>query len=278
MINIYRDKMAQIYKKWGYGSDVLTKNMAEFSYFLKKNIESTPLSLYRYSNADFYCLRSIETDKVYLSDIGKMNDIFEGIQIANDDVPSCNELNSISDIVKIKSFSEEKNSLIMWGHYTNNAKGICIKYDLNLLEKNNRVFDMLFPVLYYDKRISGGFSYKDLTDCLMKYKKDGNETELESICEMTPIYLIKSRDWEMEKEWRIIQNIYDSKVEKKEEYVILPCISEIYLGFRMQEEMKECILDIVKRKNNERKNKIKVYSTKIHDSEYKVEIDKLLIS
>lgn len=40
MINIYRDKMAQIYKKWGYGSDVLTENMAEFSYFLKKNIES----------------------------------------------------------------------------------------------------------------------------------------------------------------------------------------------------------------------------------------------
>lgn len=46
----------------------------------------------------------------------------------------------------------------------------------------------------------------------------------------------------------------------------------------MQEEMKECILDIVKRKNNERKNTIKVYSTKIHDSEYKVELDKLLIS
>lgn len=87
------------------------------------------------------------------------------------------------------------------------------------------------------------------------------------------MYLIKSKEWEREKEWRILYNIYDIKEEGcLDNCIKMDCISAVYLGYRMEKKKKIFIREIIKEKNKSRdeKNKIVVYDTIPDSKEYKI--------
>ncbi len=134
------------------------------------------LKLYRYrSNLNWrYSLPIIERNTVYLCPLEKQNDPFEFA--FNDDfgeivkrVPIlregrnfnilssashfqdalknlCKELNLYKKKISVACFSEEKDNILLWAHYANNHKGICIEYSaLDLLQ----LFQcFLLPVIY----------------------------------------------------------------------------------------------------------------------------------
>lgn len=92
-------------------------------------------------------------------------------------------------------FSTKLDSALMWSHYANSNKGICISYDFNQWETGFLQRNLLFPVAYTDTPI-------DISDLLDdKYSK---------ICEY-PIdtavlcaALSKAMVWNYENEWRLL--------------------------------------------------------------------------
>ena len=126
----------------------------------------------------------------------------------------------------VASFSETWESIPMWSYYANSHKGVCLKYDFDLLNKNedsfNRITASLHKVWYSEKR------FKDSKGVF------------------TPF--VKSLQWAHEQEWRLFR-------ESQDEYLSIPCLSEIYLGLNFDCDNLDRIVEAVK--NNARD--IKVY-------------------
>jgi hypothetical protein len=50
--------------------------------------------------------------------------------------------------MKLCSFSEANDSILMWGHYAQNHKGFCVEYDIEPLPPEHALRRNLYPVLY----------------------------------------------------------------------------------------------------------------------------------
>jgi hypothetical protein len=88
------------------------------------------------------------------------------------------ESKNLQSTVFIACFSERPDSILMWGHYANDHRGICVGYPLKeLIEKFN-----CFPVLYEENLIQHTNEKTILRETLTKYI-----------------------EWQYEREWRIIE-------------------------------------------------------------------------
>ena len=108
-------------------------------------------------------------------------------------------LSVIDDIFKKKNvtnkentyltcFSENPNIKLMWAHYTDNNKGICIKYNIKNYEYLKHA---CYPIKYQD-----GYDY---TEELSNFKEHMYKLAFDP-------YLRKETDWNYEKEWRLLFN------------------------------------------------------------------------
>ena len=124
--------------------------------------------------------------------------------------------------IGIISFSARYDSPLMWSHYTNSHKGICIEIDQDVLIKTMKIGTL--PVKYAD-------------DCLVAEHDD-----MESMQDaMVKSIYHKSKDWEYEKEWRAIR--FQGKGT-----VVIPSesITGVILGSRIDEEIGQEIIDLAK--------------------------------
>jgi hypothetical protein len=98
-----------------------------------------------------------------------------------------------SENFKICSFSERRDSMLMWAHYADNHKGFCIEYDLkgiSDISDPRRCF--LFPVVYSENLF-------DATDLYY-----GGEDIKKNQLYLLRAALIKAIDWSYENEWRLV--------------------------------------------------------------------------
>lgn len=248
-------------------------------------------SLYRYMPADYYNIRNLELNQLHLSEIGYMNDIYEGLSFKSDKNyrPTINEM---KDFAYIKSFSENKYDLLMWSTYAQNYTGMCIKYDLS--EATDDILYHLYPVIYSDTKFEFNIEFADAYSALVEMKKEietgeGNfdESDMIFIEEVSKCFLIKSKFWKNEKEWRLMVTYahmnrpclddpitFNSReIENKELYGIryydvdFPYAKEIYLGPAMETIKKEHIKEIGARLG------INVFEAKLSNEEYKLNYD-----
>lgn len=91
----------------------------------------------------------------------------------------------------ISCLSESYDSLLMWAHYANNHKGMCIEYEL--MEINKQLSFSPVPVVYSDKKVSFNSINQDTVEA------DSVRVFIESLTS-------KSLEWSYEKEWRIIRD------------------------------------------------------------------------
>ena len=91
----------------------------------------------------------------------------------------------------ISCLSESEKSLLMWAHYANNHRGICVEYDL--LEINKQLRFSAIPVIYSADRVC----FRSITEDSIE--KDSLSVFIESVSS-------KSLEWSYEKEWRIIRD------------------------------------------------------------------------
>lgn len=261
-----RDEETTDYELQEFIEDVIAPNQG-----------SLPI-LYRFSPADYNNIRALETQTLYLSEAGKQNDIFEGLSCPVNDETISN-IEKMSDLAFIKSFTETKDDLKMWSMYADNYAGMCVAYDFRHAEEEWMYH--LFPVCYSDKRVTK----KELEDAayeLKKLKSDMEEgfviEESYSIRDIMAIFLMKSRAWENEKEWRFLVTYPQLKLDENDfpdeesnffygisdKTLDVPYATDVYLGPKMPSKVKEHIREIADRL------KIRVHEMKLDKEKYEL--------
>ena len=154
------------------------------------------------------------------------------------------------DLVRVSCFSENLKSVLMWSHYANQHKGICIEYSRESMISNDRVLELLHPVRYS----------KDIFDFWVGEDKPMSPTALPVLAACH-----KSSEWEYEHEWRLV---HPSKTQQKfvlEFFEIKP--SKIIFGSRIAYPEKAAIKELAERK------RIPLYCARPAEDRFEIKID-----
>jgi hypothetical protein len=281
LIEDLKDKLSDVIEYWG--EETTDEDVMDFSEYTLKDYLETEKSfkLYKYMPMEYWSIRNIEKQNVHLSNNGILNDIYEGIPMLKKNI-SQEKIKQLDDLAKITCFTETNDNELMWSHYADGHKGACVEYDLKLLNsEHSKILKHLFPIIYSEKRIwfrnidSLIESHMRLKDAIANsYEYDGEE----NLDDILPMFLTKSNVWDYEHEWRIIyskKQMYD--YDNKELYscnLNFPCISGIYLGYRINSEYKNNIIEICKRMKKDG-NDVELYQEKLNEHSYKIEFEKI---
>ncbi len=96
----------------------------------------------------------------------------------------------------IACFSEVYDSLLMWSHYADYHRGICLEYSFEEIKK----LVSFCPIIYTDQ-FENFLNYIDI-----------RKEEVSS--EVMKLFLSKSKDWSYENEWRIVDTLSESSEAK----------------------------------------------------------------
>ena len=179
--------------------------------------------LYRYVPLNTYALSSILHEDVYMLPASKMNDVFEaaayGINATSQKTQKSND--KAQQELYLKAFSFEENNNLMWSHYADEHRGICIEYNFNCAPAE--VTRHLYPVQYSDKR----FTFQN------PYRLKPHQFLL----------LRKSTDWKYEKEFRLIYKKSDLPTDSYN--IKLNCITKIIFGLRTQQSDMDLVKSVL---------------------------------
>lgn len=152
-------------------------------------------------------------------------------------------VNQIVSSYGICSFSENDQSLLMWSHYADKHKGVCLVFDV---KSDLSFFSTPFKVEYQSK-------YPKIN-----YVRDKiNEKPLSS----QSVFATKSKDWEYEDEIRIIKDIHSFNEFRGEIYFNKTCLVEVIFGYKLSKD---------KEKTNFLKDYFKGFGYNIEFSEIKL--------
>jgi hypothetical protein len=204
-------------------------------------IQRVPCILYKFRQINEYTENILRTGKFYFQDWENMNDPMEGFYNYIPDTE--NETNNIAleqsiraekKKYKICSFSKKNTNVLLWAHYANNFKGICIEVMTN-------------KELYNDNLIPRAINYK-------KYISSFVHNQNIQINALN-ILSHKIKKWKYEKEFRFFSTGNNNNDDN--DNIEVGFITAVYLGSRIREEDKEKIKSLVANKN------IKVIETEI---------------
>jgi len=175
-------------------------------------------------NDIYYKYRSLENferfidilvnERFYAASYKDLNDIMEGLYIDLGLKPEVSrEIKSSKENYKICSFSKINNDSLLWAHYADGCKGVCI---------GCKITDLNVSI--------GNVEYKGLA--VIENCFQTNITAIE-------ILLHKEETWKYEKEVRVLTNNGEKYVKVK--------IKEIIFGKRITPERKKLIKDICKK-------------------------------
>ncbi len=204
-------------------------------------------SIYSFTNQDFERIKgSLEPYKTF-RDISKL----KGVLITETDIEQQLEDEwqkfqvEQNEFIRICSFGTSYESLLMWSHYSDQHKGICIEYDFS---NSPAINYWMTPIHYSEER------------CMINSIPEMNSVN-KFIATMT-----KSKDWQYEQEWRFI--LYGkTNVELVNNRLNVPTPIAIYLGPRFYlnpEDKKQRLLKVAQHK------KIPTYNMTNHNREYKL--------
>lgn len=231
------------------------------------------MKLYKYSKIDKYLLLNLQRNETYFNVVNKVNDPYEGMMDFK--VKSDLEDNFIEffymdnydkdliskytfDVLKreiifynvniflketgISCFSETNESLVMWGHYASNHNGICIE------------FDSTIGIFKHAEKVE----YKRKIHTVMVNSKN-NLTEDFFLTEMSKGMYTKYKQWQYEKEWRIIFSPNEGFKYPAE------AITGIYFGMRTTDEDIELVHKATKHLEH-----LKYFKATLKPHEYKI--------
>ena len=153
---------------------------------------------------------------------------------------------------RIFCVAEEGDNLLMWAHYAEEHEGAVIKFKCvpekkaALCAARQVKYSNEIPLLTLDHFLQGEKAVKEYI--------------------LNEMLLTKSKDWEYEKEWRVILKRKDYGQDDDLWSIFEEEIEAVYLGCRMKEQDKKEIVDIV---TNKRKN-VNLYESRKSNTEFKV--------
>ena len=125
--------------------------------------------------------------------------------------------------VGVLSLSEKNLDILMWGHYADSHKGICIGFAYHELSFAFRETSIVPEQVIYPED--------------NKYKWDPFEDD--AITQADKIYLTKAKDWKYEKEWRVILPEHGRTLQKIDPNALV----SVYLGCQIANNDKETIIN-----------------------------------
>jgi hypothetical protein len=241
------------------------------SVFLNKKKLEKPEKLFKFYGTSKYTLEALENQYLHFTSPRKFNDPFDCMtnrenQILRGNQGIVDHRNSIG----VCCFSLSNENPLMWGHYTNNYNGICIKFkNQELLKKEN---------VNIKSHVSYLKNYQPTNDELNQRLEeiDNFETSnlkkdfIKKILVMLFEYCWKYYDWKYEKEYRAI-SFGDKDFNRKLPFEIED-VEEIYIGNRLEKEKPEfyeSLIKILKRKYS----KVKLFKVKPNPLVVKLEFE-----
>jgi hypothetical protein len=191
-----------------------------------------------------------------LSRIDEFNDPFE-FRIATCASPEASKAaqatyEHLKESLRVICFTNNENSLIMWGHYSRNHTGLLIKFDTNLIEVNGQTISSVLKKVRYRKKMK-------LPTNRFRILPPSKKREY-----MKPITYWKYAGWEYEDEYRAIIN------DNSKRYIDLPAraILEVVIGMNCSLETE---LEIKKLARRQEFNHLKLKRARIHKFIYQME-------
>lgn len=268
----YKKNIINAIKKYIYYSICFTYN------------ESHNPSAYKFRTCNKYLFQSLINENIGLTPPGYFNDPFDSpiLELLNNDEEFPQYIRQVyNDCLKVSCFSsyttlprldkktfqiikkkiKTENGIpdylneLMWAHYADSHKGVCIKYH----------FSNSFTILGHNSDSVTCFfhdiTYSDSDICQYSKKDSIN---------MKDAFFLKGKQWEYENELRFLY--FD--VNGREGYKVIKaenCIEAVYFGLRCSEEDKTTIMNILKDKKlitidlekNQTESPIKFYQMEV---------------
>lgn len=198
--------------------------------------------LYRFGRLSKYTFDSIQNNYIWFSSPLQFNDPFD-CQIFADyfpfEIEDFNILqpyydNYYQDVILksftangVACFSESKDEILMWSHYADYHRGICLEFEFPDMPEN--LFSLCKQVRY-----CVDYPKLDFSDFL----EPGQDNTVNFINRMI---LTKSKSWEYEKEWRMVLPGYGDKKVNFPPHLL----KAVYLGCNISKRNKNKLLKIL---------------------------------
>ncbi len=213
------------------------------------------ITLYKYVSLD-YVSDILDNHRLYLSDGKNFNDPFE-ITVTDNKNHKIMHIDGLHILSLTNSF---RNKLI-WSHYTDSHKGVCITVKI----PNN----LVHPICYSTKRI-----YKDsdvdsiISTSKITAKKNAN-IDFSTLSKNKKIAHIKDKKWMYEKEYRIVFDKTDEPglIYSDGKWFMSVKITNVYLGVNFYKNNKEIQREIIKAC---KRNNINITQMVLSDKDYSV--------
>lgn len=204
--------------------------------------------LYKYKSDENmeYIYDILENNRFYLAKREELNDPLEGASSMDFGFAGSSyyvgtpqmhtQYEDILNEYRVLSLSEENDNVVMWSHYANNYKGVCIETCCNERVKEIK------PVHY--TRVIQHVSHKSFEDTASK------------------LLFFKAKEWNYECEWRYISKENYLKIKEGE-------ITKIFIGYRTDPDNIRRLIEICM------KQKIEIFIAMINPYEYRVEMKSL---
>ena len=237
---------------------------------MKLKVETTPNATLFNGDSEafrimdfFQLLLNISLESENISELTDVKQTFH--ELTNELLEKSRKI--ISQQCRVTCLSERMDSPLMWSHYANKHYGFCLEYDFTytMMKRYPDLIPaqlMLFPVVYSQTRpLISNVLFNSKT--MLEYIKS-KKIPPDMVSSIIYGLLVKSEDWNYEKEWRIF-SIDSEKITMK-----LPPARKVFLGSNMENSARERIIDIAEKKN------IPVYQMILAADRYKFDYYKVI--
>lgn len=205
----------------------------------------TPNTLYLYRNINEYTIKSLVYKGVYKSNSEQFNDPFDPYfkRYKND---RFSFLYKKLCETKISCLTQTPENMLMWSHYGDNHKGICLEYEIDKekLEKNKEV--SLKEIKYEGLKVNSEITLSDSEMIFIngEGKKEQSKRKIIENINTPEIFIRKNGEWKYEKEYRLI---YFDKNDKEEYFKDIK-LKSVTFGLHTTESDKDFIRELLKDK------------------------------
>ncbi|MGA9822359.1 MAG: DUF2971 domain-containing protein [Desulfobaccales bacterium] len=201
---------------------------------------------------DQYIKRSV--DRIYPSAVKKTRErlIKEGkiILASNAEHIIKKVYDDFLDNTGLYCLSEVSDDILMWSHYADGHKGLCLEFDA--------IIDALANVMIFGTAIKVTYSEERP---ILNIVKIGEPAEYQKAL------LTKSNHWNYEKEWRVVNSPAEGGPGPKPFHP--PSLTGVILGALISPENKHQVMELIKRYPT----KLSLYQAKLNEIRFKVDIE-----
>ena len=216
-----------------------------FHFFTKDNNDNniccSGTSFYQYQSLNLNTISNIQNSCVHFGEYSKFNDPADPpIKLNSYFEP----LHEIMKDIRIACFTTKNNNFLMWSHYADKHKGICIEYDIEAFLKREDTYPILFQKVRYKENLS----FRD--EGRLQVSDPYTETQTIWDTNILGLFTVKPEEWKYEDEYRLIGYFTDKpslfSFDNNNTHTSSIPIKSIYMGKDISSTNRKIIENMIK--------------------------------